>query len=370
MPFRAPIVYASLSAALAVGLVASPARAQDTTRTQDSTRTSTRTQDSTRVRTRARTSQQRIPVRKESSGEVALPKGLTAKQRDDSTTRADSMAAAEKVRTDSVAAAEKVRQDSVSAAEKVRTDSLAAIEKARSDSLARADSTTRRDSTVRVDSTTTQQVSQPQTPGNRYLFGSSGFYMGVAGSGAIPTGDFKTLGYGNGWGVNVPIGWHKPGNMLGLQLDLGYNQFNGKSFLIGGSAPTTLSNADPKVWSANLNLTLNFPLTESKRTNLYLIGGGGAYRFQNFGTTSALAGFLGNDVIDPNAAGNQSSRTKWGVNGGAGLEFGVGPTSLFVESRFVNVFGKRDDNSSFSDLFGSRTKDVRWVPISLGVTFR
>jgi len=356
MTFRAPIVYASISAALALGLAASPARAQDTTRTQDSTRT------------RPRTSQKRIQVRKESGGEVALPKGLTPQQRADSIARADSMAAAEKLRADSAAALEKVRQDSIAAAEKVRTDSLAAIEKVRSDSLAAIEKA-RADSAARADSITAAQQMRSQSS-DRYLFGSSGFYMGVAGSGAIPTGDFKTLGYGNGWGVNVPLGWHKAGNMLGVQLDLGYNQFNGKSLLIGGASPTTLTNADPKIWSANLNLTLNFPLTESKRTNLYLIGGGGAYRFQNFGTTSALAGFLGNDVIDPNASGNQSSRTKWGLNGGAGLEFGVGPTSLFVESRFVNVFGKRDDNASFSDLFGSRTKDVRWVPISLGVTFR
>jgi len=371
MQFRAPLVYASVSAALALGLTASPTRAQDTTRT-DSTRT--RAVDSTRTQTRTRASQQRIPVRKESSGEVALPsRGLTARQRADSIARADSMARAdslatiEKTRQDSVAAVEKARQDSTAAVEKARADSLAAIEKARADSQASIQRS-RTDSVTTV--TRTEQVSEPQLGSQHYLFGTSGFYLGVSGGGVIPAGKFKDLGYDNGWGVNVPIGWHKPGNIFGLQLDLGYNTFNGKTFVGGGSAPTTFTNSDPKVWSANLNLTLNFPLTESKRTNFYLLGGGGAYRFQDFGVNSALAGFLGNDVINPDAADNRSSRTKWGLNGGAGLEFGVGPTSLFLESRFVNVFGKRDANTDFNDIFGSGTRDVRWIPITLGVTFR
>jgi hypothetical protein len=354
MHYRKPLVFASLSAVLALS-AASPAGGQDTTRTQDSTRA------------RTRTSQQRITLRK-SGGEVALPRGLTAKERADSIARADSMARAdslaaiEKARQDSVAAVEKTRQDSIAAVEKARTDSVAAIEKARADSLARIERA-RADSIAQA-----AQVRQPSQP--RYLFGSSGFYLGVAGGGAIPTGDFKNLGYDNGWGVNVPIGWRKPGNMLGLQLDLGYNQFNGTTFVGGGGTPSTLNNSDPKILSANLNATLNFPLTASRRTNFYLIGGGGVYRFQDFGVSSALGGFLGNDVIDPDAADNQSSRTKWGLNGGAGLEFGIGPTSLFVESRFVNVFAKRDNNADFDDFFGSRTKDVRWVPIVLGVTFR
>jgi hypothetical protein len=49
----------------------------------------------------------------------------------------------------------------------------------------------------------------------------------------------------------------------------------------------------------------------------------------------------------------------------------VGPASLFVESRLVNVVSDRGSNSTaFRNVFGDRGKDVRWVPIVLGVTFR
>jgi hypothetical protein len=356
-------VYASISAALTLGLAVPSARAQDTTRVQDSTRTT------------SATSQRRIRIRKESGGEVVGHR-LTARERADSIARADSVARADSLtrmqqaQQDSVNRIEQMRQDSLATIEKARQDSIAAIEKAHQDSLAAIEKA-RNDSTAQADSLRQAEQLRKQSMSNRYLFGSSGFYIGVSGGGGIPTGDFKDLGYDNGWGVNVPIGWHKPGNLLGLQLDLGYNQFNGTNFAGVGTTPLTLTNPDPKIWSANLNLTLNFPLTQSKAANFYLIGGGGVYRFRNFGVNSALGGFLGNDVIDPNAEDNQTARTKWGLNGGAGLSYAIGPTAIFVESRFVNVFAKRSgDANDFSDFFGSRTSDVRWVPISVGLTFR
>ena len=359
MQLRATLVYASFSAAVAFAGFAPAARAQDTTRVQDSTRTAT--------------SQRRIRIRKEAGGEVVGPRRLTARERADSVARADSMARADSLarieqgQRDSVARVEQVRQDSIAALEKSRQDSVAAIEKARQDSIAAIESA-RRDSIARADSVA--QLRQQRMGSHQYLFGNSGFYIGVAGGGAVPIGDFDKLGYKGGWGVNVPIGWQKPGNMLGLQLDLGYNTFNGQTFVTVGPTPTSLTNPDPKVWSANLNLKLSFPFTENKTTGLYLIGGGGLYRFQNFGVNSALGGFLGNDIITPTSPDNFSSRTKWGLNGGAGFEFAVGPSSMFLESRFVNVFGRRPANSNFSDFFGAKTSDVRWVPISLGITFR
>jgi hypothetical protein len=354
MQFRATLVYATLSAAVVLAGAAPAAAAQDTTRVQDSTRA---------------TSQQRIRIRKEAGGEV-VGRRLTARERADSIARADSMARAdslarvEQAQRDSVARVDQARQDSIAALEKARQDSVAALERARQDSID-AIETARRDSIARADSIA--QFGQ-RNAGTRSLFGNSGFYIGVAGGGGIPVGDFEDLGYDNGWGLTVPVGWHKPGNMLGVQLDLGYNQFNGGQFITGGT-PTNLINSDPKVWSANLNLKLSFPFTESRTTGLYLIGGGGVYRFSDI-NNSALGAFLGNDVFDDEDPDNQNSRTKWGLNGGAGFEFGLGPTSLFVESRFVNVFGDRDENSNFGDLFGERTKDVRWVPITIGINFR
>src|SRR5678815_863609 len=80
----------------------------------------------------------RIPVRKESSGEVTTTRTTAAeKMRLDSIARADSLANLEKLRADSIANIEKMRQDSLAAAAKVRQDSIDAVTKAHQDSIDR-----------------------------------------------------------------------------------------------------------------------------------------------------------------------------------------------------------------------------------------
>jgi hypothetical protein len=183
-------------------------------------------------------------------------------------------------------------------------------------------------------------------------------------------GDIENMGYDSGLNVSIPIGWHNPASICGFRLMLGYNQLNGGSFTTGGTSPVVLSNPDPKVYSAEANQNLRFPFNERRTSSIYLTGGGGVFMFRNFGQGSALAGYLGDDVLDPNDEANESTINKWGVNGGAGLEFGIGTSSLFIETRVVNVFAGRDDEPNFSSVFGERGKSVRWVPLILGFAIR
>ena len=60
-----------------------------------------------------------------------------------------------------------------------------------------------------------------------------------------------------------------------------------------------------------------------------------------------------NDLTSP-LKGNPV--TKGGVTGGAGLAFPIGGASLFVESRYTNVY--------------TQGEDTRWVPIVLGLKWR
>ncbi len=342
----------AIGGSIAAALCATTVQAQsDTTRRDTTVRSTTR-----------------IPIRKESRGEVVLP----------NRSRADSIARAEVARTDSIAAAERARTDSInmksredSIAQAARTDSLARIEQARTDSISRAEQM-RNDSIARANTVpsapvVTEQNTMPMTQ-TRKLPGS--FYIGLAAGGNSTTGDFQDLGYDSGLNISVPIGWHQPENIFGFRLMLGYNQFNGASFSTGGTSPVVLSNPDPKVYSAELNLNMRFPFNERKTSAVYLSGGGGVYMFRNFGQGSALAGYLGNDVLDPNDSANESTINKWGVNGGAGLEFGIGTSSLFLETRLVNVFAGRDDEPNFDSVFGERGSSVRWMPLILGFTIR
>lgn len=315
------------------------------------------------------TSERRLRVQKDMRGEASGTLDVST-SRADSTARADSIASMERARADSIAAATRTR-DSIANIERMRADSIARVERARADSIAAVERV-RRDSIARVDSIAAAEQMRIQQMRDRYRFNGSGWYMGIAGGGAVPTGDFEQLGYKSGFDVAVPIGWHSPRKLLGVRLDLGYSQFSGNRFIGNGpEGSVTLVNNSPKVLSAVFNLTAHMPLNGSQTVNLYGVGGAGLYHFRSFGGASALGGFLGNDVLETNESALQKTRNKLGAQVGAGIDFGVGPASVFVESRFVNVFADRDDNVQFRDFFGeNRSRSVRWVPIAIGVNIR
>jgi opacity protein-like surface antigen len=358
MTLRGTTVLAACAAALAL---AASASAQDTTRTRTTSERRIRVQKSTGEVARFPTTPARVTPR--DSARMADSLMRADSLRADSIARADSIS---KVRADSVA-----RADSIAAIERARADSIARIERARQDSIAAVEAI-RRDSVARADSIANEEQLRRQRMRDRYLFNGSGWYIGVSAGGAMPTGDFEALGYGKGFAVNVPIGWHARSSFLGARLDLGYTQFDGETFTgIGtGNTPVTLNNSSPKVLSAALNLTARLPLNGSRSLNLYGVGGAGLYHFRSFGPTSALGGFLGNDVLDPNDEAIERTKNKVGTQFGAGIDFGVGPASIFLESRWVNVYADRGDAVQFRDFFGDRSSNVRWVPIVLGINFR
>jgi Outer membrane protein beta-barrel domain len=320
------------------------------------------------------TSQRRILVQKDGRSEVTVMTPTAAE-----VARADSIASAatmererlqrialEAARTDSIARAV---TDSIARA---RTDSIARVARIVQDSIDAADAR-RRAEIARADSIALAEQRRRTAWRERQMFDGSGWYVGLSAGGAVPTGDFADLGYDGGYNVNVPIGWHSRNHFLGIRLDLGYSQFTSGTFtgIGGGGAPVVLNNRDPRVLSAALDLTAQVPLNASHSISLYALGGGGLYHFRNFGQATALGGFLGNDVLAAPGAGDPKTRNKIGAQLGAGIDFGIGPASLFLETRVVNVFADRNDNVRFSDFFGdARSKNVRWVPILLGVNFR
>jgi hypothetical protein len=229
---------------------------------------------------------------------------------------------------------------------------------------------TRGDSIQRVNPTAGDAVVSEQNTSTSSARLPKSFYVGLAIGRSGATGDLEDLGYESGLNVTVPIGWHNPSSVFGLRLTLAYSQFGGSPFTTGGTSPVVLNNPDPKVYSADLNLNLRFPWNERRTSAVYLFGGGGLYMFRDYGTGSALGGYLGNDVLDPSDSNNESTLNKWGLNGGAGIEFGIGTSALFLESRFVNVYTGRDDDANFNNLFGDRGTTVRWIPLVLGFTIR
>src|SRR5215218_3292253 len=321
----------SLASAVAVALVlgaSSTASAQaDTTR-----RTTT---DSTR-RT---TSQQRVRVTKESSsGEVSRRSSTTTA---DSVARADSMTRMETMRRDSVA-----RADSLARMETARRDSITRDSTARADSIRRARPDTTPSTTTTATTDTVRNPTMPTMSSESYGTPRSAFYVGLGGGPNIPTGTVEDV-YKTGFNVTVPIGWQPVNSAFGLRLDLGYSRLNGRS---AGENGLTSQPDDPNIWSATANATLDLlRFGESRRGALYLVGGGGVFRFTDF------YNFDRSDN-DPESAFQGDPVTKAGLTGGAGLAFPIGGSSLFVESRYTSAYTE-----------GENTK---WVPVVIGLKWR
>jgi len=178
--------------------------------------------------------------------------------------------------------------------------------------------------------------------GHGSLFGHSGFYVG-AGTGAnFTSSTLKSNGYEEGLNVTFPIGWSKPGTLLGVRAELGAQTFDGRN--VAG-----FSNPDPRILSAIGMVTLNLPFNSAKTNSFYLMGGGGSYMFKDIYPGSALNTRFGN-------VASNNSVTKWGINAGAGLDLHVlGATSLFVQTSYTSV---------------SANGSIRWIPVTAGVTLR
>jgi len=198
--------------------------------------------------------------------------------------------------------------------------------------------------------TTTETTTSPVMQGR---FGN-GFYVGIDGGGSLPQGYFNDW-YKSGWNVGIPFGWQRQGVPLGVRADVNYTRMSGRDFAISNFG--TGSTSDPQIWSGQLDLKLNLPLNRGStwRPALYLLGGGGVHYFKNFSSSFNEANLLGSGTAFQTNLNTSKSQTKFGLNGGVGLSFGIGQADLFVESRYVSVFTP-DNNTN-------------WVPITVGITF-
>lgn len=317
-----------LAIALTLGGV-STASAQQTDTTHQVTK---------KVKVKKTISSKRIPVTKESPGEVTPAPTPPVNQ--------DSIAAVERARQDSINAAnERARQDSVARAEQMRRDSIAAIERHRQDSIAAAERA-RQDSIARADS-----IRLAEHARIRLMQHHGGWYAGVAAGASIPTGNFTSAGfnsggYSTGWNITVPIGYDFYNSPFGLRVDGTFDQLHGRDFNSNFSAP----NLD--AWSVNADVRLRVPIGRTF-SRFYVLGGA---------TYSGLSGWF-TDFSDPNNPTNKASTSgDWGWNAGGGFNFNWGyMVGLFVESRYVWV----NQNSEVGFPF----QHAAWVPIILGVTF-
>jgi hypothetical protein len=318
---------------MAAGLMlgALPAAAQQTGTASDTTRAAS---DTGRARTGV-TSTRRIPVRKD-AGITTTTTTTTST----GTVGADTTTMADTTRMDTTRM-DTTRMDTT------RMDTTR-VDTTRVDTSMTTTTTTvpTTDTVVSTTTTATTTTTTSDAMLRRGMFGN-GFYIGIGGGATMPQGDFGDV-YGTSFNVTVPIGWQSMSTPWGVRLDLGYNQVNGKTFDTG-TGEVELD--DGTIWSALLGLTAQWPVGASG-TSFYLVGGGGVHHFRDFGGFSDDGGgTTGGGLF----GGDEENVTKFGLNGGAGINFGIGAADLFLEARYVSVF--------------TENENTNYIPIVIGLRF-
>lgn len=157
--------------------------------------------------------------------------------------------------------------------------------------------------------------------------------FGVGGGVVVPTGTLSD-GTGTGWTGTALLRVQPPTSPIGFQVDAFYTRFgldggvDGHSRLLGGTA----------------NAVYAFPGVSTARP--YLIGGLGLYNGKT--TITGL--------------GSSDASSKFGVNAGAGFNFGMGKAQLFAEGRFHAMF-KSVTNSAGEEKTGYM------IPLTVGLRF-
>ena len=171
------------------------------------------------------------------------------------------------------------------------------------------------------------------------------FTLGLRGGVSVPTGALAEEGEDGGnadMGFNVGgfIGFTPAAIPFGLRAELSYDRFG---IDVGELPPGADFDGDWSILSGTLNAILAVPTQSGIRP--YVIGGVGMYNVK--------ASFSASE--DGESFDFSDSETKVGLNGGAGLRFGLGGLSTFLEARYHTVF--MDDER------------VSFVPVSFGIEF-
>jgi hypothetical protein len=193
---------------------------------------------------------------------------------------------------------------------------------------------------------------QPAAP----RFGN-GFYFGVGGGANFPQNELNNV-YDAGPSANVQLGYDPQTAPIGLRLNVGFNRLNGTTLATGstGTTRTTVEAESSNLYSALLDAKVRLPFGRlfGATSGLYALGGGGVAYFQNYQQFQNVSG----TPVGGNTAGTLRSEdaTRFAVNGGVGLDFGIGPASLFAEGRYVRIF--------------TQGRNSNYIPVTLGLRFQ
>lgn len=166
------------------------------------------------------------------------------------------------------------------------------------------------------------------------------FQLGLGGGVSVPVGDAADA-LKSGWHGTVIAKFSLPGLPLDLRALGSYKHFNLDSGNVGASGAS-------KIISGLGNITYTMPLPGPVKP--YITAGLGAF---NLKTSLDTPG-----VPDP------KSTTKFGIDAGAGVQFGLMGLHGFVEGKFENVYTDQGFSSAVS-----KNLKTQIIPVTFGIFF-
>jgi opacity protein-like surface antigen len=158
------------------------------------------------------------------------------------------------------------------------------------------------------------------------------FKIGFGGGVSVPVSDYKTA-FDNGFHGKALFKWNVPSLPLSIGTSVGYEKFDLKALVPGVTGSQS-------ILSALGNVNYHFPVGPIKP---YVTAGLGAYNIK-----SSATGL-------PDA-----SSTKFGIDGGLGVEFSLGGISAFAEGKIQNIYTDEGFTGSFN---------TQVIPVTFGVLF-
>jgi len=194
-----------------------------------------------------------------------------------------------------------------------------------------------------------------------------GVYFGLGAGPAFPYGSIRTVNE-PGYLGQVNVGWQPLNSAIGLRLDGTFSQ-------LAHNADYAIMGDQPRIWNLNGDVRLGLPffnhtLGSAVLFTPYLIGGGSWLYYNNlrvklengggFGPQHAIIAGQSTTTFGGTEA-NSGYESSFGWNAGGGLAFHSGKKEIFVEARWLS-FNPKNNTSS--------TVDRAWhVPITFGVNF-
>jgi hypothetical protein len=158
--------------------------------------------------------------------------------------------------------------------------------------------------------------------------------FGVSGGVSFPTGDFADA-VSTGYDIAAHIGFKPALSPVGLRIEGMFNQFDLKG---------TGNDIKAKILAGTANLVVMSSAAPGAMRP-YFIGGAGVYNVK---------------LSSKSLNASSDAETKFGLNGGAGLDLALSGINVFAEARYHYIFSKNDETG---------TNNTGFVPLVVGVRF-